>query len=263
MALRNQPYLPLYVNDFISDEKLCQVSAESTGVYIRLMCLLHKSDTYGILLLKQSQKQNTCNKINFASVLTKQMPYEFQTVKKSLEELIDHNILLVEGDKLIQKRMVKDNEISEKRAIAGKKGGDNRFALANAKPKSIANTEYENEDEIPLIKKGIFKSFPLPEDCGDLPEITARSCIELIRFTKGLTVNMEQVRGLWPVFLISKVTGKKYYAHIEDVHSHFVNWIKDQKFEEIKLQLSNTGNHNDKLKEAFRRANMGKGTTAV
>ena len=39
MALRDQPYLPLYVLDFLVDEKLAYCSAESTGVYIRLMCM--------------------------------------------------------------------------------------------------------------------------------------------------------------------------------------------------------------------------------
>lgn len=55
MALRDQPYLPLYVNDFLSDEKLNNCSAESTGVYIRLMCLMHKSNEYGVISLSDRQ----------------------------------------------------------------------------------------------------------------------------------------------------------------------------------------------------------------
>ena len=43
MALRDQPYLPLYVQDFLTDEKLAECSAMATGVYIRLMCIMHKS----------------------------------------------------------------------------------------------------------------------------------------------------------------------------------------------------------------------------
>ena len=43
MALREQPYLPLYVQDFLTDEKLNECSAESTGVYIRLMCIMDKA----------------------------------------------------------------------------------------------------------------------------------------------------------------------------------------------------------------------------
>ncbi len=58
MALRNQPYFPLYVQDFLTDEKLAECSAESTGVYIRLMCILHKSEEYGCILLKTKRQAN-------------------------------------------------------------------------------------------------------------------------------------------------------------------------------------------------------------
>ncbi len=47
MALRNQPYLPLFVQDYLTDEKLNECSAQSQGVYIKIMCLMHKSETYG------------------------------------------------------------------------------------------------------------------------------------------------------------------------------------------------------------------------
>ena len=35
MALRNQPYIPLYVQDFLTDEKLNQCSPASQGIYIK------------------------------------------------------------------------------------------------------------------------------------------------------------------------------------------------------------------------------------
>jgi uncharacterized protein YdaU (DUF1376 family) len=135
MALRDQPYLPLYIQDFLTDEKLAQCTAESNGVYIRVMCLMHKSQQYGKIILKEKNKHSTNNLDNFASMLTKQMPYEFHTVKKSLAELVDEKVLLVEGDMLVQKRMVKDNEISEARSKAGQKGGKISFAQAKAQAK--------------------------------------------------------------------------------------------------------------------------------
>ncbi|MFA6260379.1 MAG: hypothetical protein WC760_02855 [Bacteroidia bacterium] len=174
MALRDQPYLPLYVQDFLTDEKLAQCSAETTGVYIRILCLMHKSEQYGRILLKQKHKQKDEQIENFAAVLAKQMPYEFHTVKKSLAELVDERVLLVEGDMLIQKRMVKDNEISEIRARSGKKGGDKsasvknhseqNFAQANAIAKSVANSEYENEtaNEIEKGLGGVGGKGPVP-----------------------------------------------------------------------------------------------------
>ena len=150
MALRDQPYLPLYVQDFMTDEKLSQCSAKSNGVYVRLMCIMHKSEEYGCISLKQKHKTTDSQIKNFASLLTKNMPYDFHTVTESLAELLDENVLVIEGDTLIQKRMVKDNKISMERSKAGKTGGietQKNFAKANAKANIQANSEYENENE--------------------------------------------------------------------------------------------------------------------
>ena len=45
MALRDQPYLPLYIHDIMVDEKLNECCAATHGIYIKgLMCLMHKSN---------------------------------------------------------------------------------------------------------------------------------------------------------------------------------------------------------------------------
>jgi hypothetical protein len=163
MALRNQPYIPLYVQDVLTDEKLVECSAEAHGVYFRLLCIMHKSDPYGTILLKQKDKQTTEQNIkqvkNFASKLAKSMPFSEIVIENALTELVDENVLQIEGDVLSQKRMVKDNYISEQRSIAGKKGGKKtQFALAkveaNIQAKPQANSEDENEDCFSLKKKG-------------------------------------------------------------------------------------------------------------
>lgn len=160
MALRNQPYLPLYVQDFLTDEKLIECSAESTGVYVRIMCILHKSDEYGCILLKQKDKQTDDNIKNFALKLAKQMPYDISIIEHSLRELLEEKVLTLEEDLLFQKRMRRDGILSDKRAEAGKKGANKKsakdFAKANDETNTQANNltnteieyEYENEDEI-------------------------------------------------------------------------------------------------------------------
>lgn len=155
VALRDQPYLPLYVQDFLTDEKLTECSAESTGVYIRLMCLMHKSEDYGTILLKQKDKQTGKQVSDFAIKLVRQMPYDADTIERSLAELLEEEVIGISGDVLFQKRMVKDGKLSDIRASAGKKGGRkkaesdfaNRFANGFAKAKSVANTESEIESE--------------------------------------------------------------------------------------------------------------------
>lgn len=124
MALRNQPYLPLYVNDFSNDVSVKMCSSSAIGVYIMFMCLLHKSTEYGVLVLPDKAKKYENQLQNFSVLLRRLMPYEVEEILSALKELLDNKVLTLEGDKLFQKRMVKDGIISDKRSKAGKKGGE-------------------------------------------------------------------------------------------------------------------------------------------
>ena len=160
MALRNQPYLPLYVKDFRSDDKLARCSAASHGVYILLLCILHSEREYGKILLRQKEHQNSSNIKNFADVFVRMMPFDADEIENALTELIDFDVIQIDGDTLYQKRMVRDGNISEIRASAGKKGSaitNSKSSFAATKPSSkrpakkqqntvIAN-EYENAIE--------------------------------------------------------------------------------------------------------------------
>ncbi len=152
MALRDQPYLPLYVQDFLTDEKLIECSASTVGVYIKMMCVMHKSEFYGTILLKQKYKQSDKQNKNFALQIAKSVGFDVACVADAIAELLDEKVLRLDGDFLVQNRMVYDADISEKRAKAGKTGGDKskkqipkdkNFAQA----KTQANSEIEYEDE--------------------------------------------------------------------------------------------------------------------
>ena len=147
MSLQNSPYLPLYVKDFMSDEKLAECSASANGVYIRLMCILHKSELYGKILLREKYKTSSNACMNFASMLVRHMPYTVEDIYEGLTELLDNEVVYIEGDYLYQSRMVKDGEISAKRAVAGKKGGEKAFCLSKTESKIEANTKIEEDVE--------------------------------------------------------------------------------------------------------------------
>ncbi len=150
MALRNQPYLPLYVQDFLTDEKLNECSAESTGVYIRLMCIMHKSENYGTILLKQKDKQTDNQIKNFAMKLARQMPFTTETIEYGLRELVEEGVIEIKGETISQKRMVRDANLSDIRSSSGRTGGKNssksrrnahHFASDFATANNQANTE--------------------------------------------------------------------------------------------------------------------------
>ena len=176
MALRNQPYLPLYVQDYLTDENLNMCSLSTQGVYIKLMCILHKQKEYGVILLKQKDKQSESTYLNFAKKIAKLLPINSHNLEIAIEELIDEDVLSIEGDKLFQKRMVKDNTTSEARSKAGKKGGEKTqskkdFALANNEANS--ENEYEDESEV-VIKDKKEDKIPYENFIKNFNEITGK-----------------------------------------------------------------------------------------
>jgi len=179
MALRNQPYIPLYVQDYLTDEKLNMCSAASQGVYIKIMCILHKQATYGELVLfkqrlKQEFKQNPSMTEKFAYILTRLLTFTYEEILEALEELVAEGVLIIDGDRLLQPRMVKDNARSEARSAAGKKGGGNpnlfkQDPKQGFKQKVKQNPEYENEYEYTnedVVKGGMGESAE-PQKTGE------------------------------------------------------------------------------------------------
>jgi hypothetical protein len=161
MALRDQPYLPLYVKDFTTDEKLIECSAAANGVYIRIMCLMHKTDPYGKIMLRkppiglpqQNEQQNKIFADCFADQLAKHLPFTSVVISDALLELLNEKVIYVELDGdyfLVQKRMVLDNATSLKRASSGKKGADKTnqiFAAAKSSANSVNANAIINTNE--------------------------------------------------------------------------------------------------------------------
>lgn len=164
MALPDQPYLPFYVNQWLSNTKLKECSPAAHGLMINFMALAHKEKDYGMILLKQKYKQSDKQILNFALQFAKQLSFSFAQIEEPLQELISENVLKIEGDFLICERMVKDAQTSAVRALVGKKGGkktqkkNKEFALRFALAKNEANyvnvivNENVNDKE---IKEGV------------------------------------------------------------------------------------------------------------
>lgn len=187
MPRREQPYIPLYVMDFLTDEKLRECSAASVGVYIMLMCVMHKQEEYGTILLRPKDRQSEDILGDFAGKLARHLPFERPVIKDGLRELIAEGVLHLEGDKLIQKRMVRDADLSKKRAAAGKKGSDATNAKFDA-AKAAAKQEQEKStrgvyEEIVGLYNEICVSFPKVRSISE-----ARRKAIKARLTTGYTI---------------------------------------------------------------------------
>jgi hypothetical protein len=92
--------------------------------------------------------------------------------------------------------------------------------------------EEEEEEERGLQGENLgWKVMAQKEQVDKLPEMKVNICIEFIKITKKIDVPAESIIGMWAVFKEQNLTGSKYYKDIDAVYSHFINWIKTQKFE--------------------------------
>ena len=124
MALTNQPYLPLYVKDWLTNNKLKLCSPGAHGLLINIMCVLHKEDSYGRILLNQKFKQSDKQIKNFASMFAKLLPFSEAEIERYLEELVSEKVLYIDDHYLYCDRMERDALLSKTRSATGKLGGD-------------------------------------------------------------------------------------------------------------------------------------------
>lgn len=230
MALRDQPCLPLNVQDFLNDEKLLECSASATGVYIRLMCMMHKSDPYGKIAIK-SRDISLFGGIEpleqFASQLVRHMPYDKKEILNALKELVGEGVLYVDGNYLCQKRMIRDSEISEKRAEAGRRGSsitNKRFAATNdaandtakpsakgtSKPKSEVKHKYSDTVKMTEAEYGKL--------VAEYGEDGAKRLVELLDNYKA-------------------ATGRTYKSDYRAI----LNWVVDKYKEELRKNGKDSG----------------------
>lgn len=225
MPLRNQPYLPLYVQDYLTDEKLNSCSASSQGVYIKIMCILHKQEEYGTLtLFKQKDKQNTSKVLNFACKFAKLLPFDQETILKALEELIDEGVLIVDEDKIYQKRMVKDGAISEARSKAGKSGGGNPN-LFKQTPKQTDKQNTDNENEIENESKDENFVF---SDLKELETEMLNSEQWIETTAMSLHTEIDVIKSYIPEYCLEQKAKGKIGSIFKEYKSHFFNWTRIQ-----------------------------------
>lgn len=163
--------MPLYVDDWMNNNKLKLCSPGAHGLMISIMCLMHKSEEYGVILLKQKYKQSDKQRQNFASQIAKLTSFDFLEIENYFYELLDENVLEIDGEKLICWRMFKDGKTSRNRSFSGKKGGSKTQSnIKNfAKAKTEANTVNENgivneyESETNNKKVSLEKKITIPE----------------------------------------------------------------------------------------------------
>lgn len=242
MALRDQPYIPLYIQDIMTDLELNECCASTHGIFIKgIMCLMHKSETYGMILLKQKYKQveqqNESKGYAFSFQLEKHLPYSQMEIYSAIQELIREKVCYYNGDYLCQKRMIRDNELSVKRAKAGKKGGETtQFAKASAKAKPQAPPENENviENEVDTTIDNELKKNSTPSDYFDILQSVSSyfNVFELgttLDAYKTISLHLTKIEtlGEWEAFKTQFEAFKQYKSESEESQGYWKSFFGD------------------------------------
>ena len=152
---KTQPYLPLYVQDVLTDPNLCACSAAACGVFLYILCVLHKQPEYGVYRLWEDADKGDLFSV-LAKQLSRQTPLSADEIEPALRELVSRHVLTLGEDCIFEENMVWQNTLREKRASAGQKGGSKtqskqkNFACTFALAKSEAKYENEIENEIDI-----------------------------------------------------------------------------------------------------------------
>ena len=210
--MAKDPAFLFYSSDFLSGT--FTMSDEQIGKYIKLLCFQHQK---GIITEKDMLK--ICNGYD-EDIICKFVKTDAGYYNARLKEEADKRSAYSESRR--KNKMKKDIT-------------DDTKNTSSSYEQHMEN-ENENEDEIKnenniIPKSSNFPTMPKPEDVPTIPEIKIGSAIELLSITRKIKTTPEDVKSLWEVFKIQNIDGKTYYANEDKVYSHFINWIKIQKFE--------------------------------
>jgi hypothetical protein len=147
----SRPSFQFYPNDWICHLELQSCSLAAQGLWINLMCRMHKSSVYGKLLLEQNGNQIPITAEKLAGLVGK----TWEEIQPLVNELVSLKVMKVESGTGIFfcSRMVKDEDLRNKRAAAGKLGGETTqkskaFAKSNHQANFKQTVEEEDKEEI-------------------------------------------------------------------------------------------------------------------
>src|SRR5262245_22950675 len=111
------PWLKFFPGDWLADEKLRLCSLPARGLWIDLLCVMHKSEPRG-MLQQSSGKPFTADQIARIAGCTK------AEADQLLRELIEAGVASKNGAGVVfSRRIVRDESLREARSKAGSKGG--------------------------------------------------------------------------------------------------------------------------------------------
>ncbi len=124
MSERRKPWMKFYPADWQADEGLRQCGAAARGVWIELIAIMHKAETYGHLLIAGTSPSD--------AEIARAIAMEARTVRAGIAELERWRVFSRTAEGVIySRRMVEDAAQAERDAENGRGGGNPRLRVVS------------------------------------------------------------------------------------------------------------------------------------
>ena len=196
---------------------------EGIGIYWCIVEMLYEEGGYLML--------NECERIAF----------ELRTNCDKINLVINSSLFVNDKEKFwsesVLSRLNTRKEKSESAAKSAYARWGNKKEMRTHSDRISENNKRNaiKESKVKESKVNKFITMPLPEHFNGLPEIKVGASIELIRITANKKVTEKDVKDIWEVFKVQNLTGNKFYQDADAVYSHFINWVKTQKFKDDQI----------------------------
>jgi hypothetical protein len=111
-----RPSFQFYPSDWLRDTALRSCSTGARGLWIDMICFMHEGSPYGYL--------KVADKVILPSNLARMVGETLEVVEGWLNELREAGVYDVDNGAIFSRRMIRDEELRQKRAEGGKLGGN-------------------------------------------------------------------------------------------------------------------------------------------
>lgn len=190
--------MPFYTRDWLSCAEVKVMSPDIRGLWFDMICYMWESVERGVMVKPNHQPYT---KDEITGMIGKDCSGSYDW----LETLIDNGVCAIREDGAVySRRMVKDEEIREKRRMAGKKGGDvTKAKVFQPKQETVDGSPDEaiapppppltpeQQEKAEKAKKYKYADFvTLTRDeyaklCSEHSEVGAKRMIEILNNYKG------------------------------------------------------------------------------
>ena len=111
-----RPSFQFYPSDWLRDTALRSCTTGARGLWIDMICFMHEGTPYGYL--------KVADKVILPPNLARMVGESLEVVESWLQELHEAGVYDIDNGAIFSRRMIRDEELRQKRAEGGKLGGN-------------------------------------------------------------------------------------------------------------------------------------------